>query len=53
MILREMITVEDDVQDRSGTSAGGVRCQIIRDDGIVADESSDSGTVTCSVGNAQ
>lgn len=72
-------TVEysDDVQDRSGTSAGGewqamfgtreaatemtvtadevgaVRCQIIRDGEIVAEESSDSGTVTCTVGNPQ
>ena len=72
-------TVEysDDVQDRSGTSAGGewqamfgtreavtemtvtadevgnVRCQIIRDGEVVAEESSDSGTVTCSVGDPQ
>ncbi|WP_311259128.1 hypothetical protein [Microbacterium sp. WCS2018Hpa-9] len=32
---------------------GTVRCQIIRDGDIVAEESSDSGTVTCSVGDSQ
>lgn len=41
--VTEMTVTADEV--------GTVRCQIIRDGDIVADESSDSGTVTCSVGD--